>query len=346
MATDPAEYVVVPYAEARKSEWDAFVARAKNATFLFCRDYMDYHRDRFTDQSLMIVGGGRLIGVLPASREADGTVVSHAGLTYGGLAVSREAKLVDVLGCFHAVLGHLRREHVASLVYKRIPSFYNTLPDDDVGCALFLLDARLCRRDCAIVVSLADRLPLQKRRAREVKRAAGLELRVKREENFAPFWERVLVPRLAARYGVRPVHSVEEIERLASRFPDSIKLFAAHCGDDIVAGTVIYETPTVAHAQYIATTDAGQRAGALDYLFHWLISEQYRDKRYFDFGNCSENEGRELNRGLLDWKEGFGGRAWAQDFYQVDTAASDRLEAIVRDAGPGPASFGGEAGGR
>jgi DNA-binding response OmpR family regulator len=41
------------YTASRKREWDTFVSTAKNATFLFFRDYMDYHRDRFTDHSLM-----------------------------------------------------------------------------------------------------------------------------------------------------------------------------------------------------------------------------------------------------------------------------------------------------
>ncbi len=54
------------YTASRKREWDAFVSAAKNATFLFSRDYMDYHSDRFADHSLMIFNGhgvgGRVAG--------------------------------------------------------------------------------------------------------------------------------------------------------------------------------------------------------------------------------------------------------------------------------------------
>ena len=48
------------YTEADKAAWDAFVAQSKNGTFLFFRDYMDYHRDRFDDHSLMFYLDGRL----------------------------------------------------------------------------------------------------------------------------------------------------------------------------------------------------------------------------------------------------------------------------------------------
>ena len=42
------------YNTADATEWDEFVGKAKNATFLLKRGYMDYHSDRFTDCSLMV----------------------------------------------------------------------------------------------------------------------------------------------------------------------------------------------------------------------------------------------------------------------------------------------------
>ena len=158
---DSAAFSVKRYTPDRQAEWDAFVNAAKNATFLFRRDYMDYHRDRFADHSLMVYRGGKLAALLPANRAADGTLISHEGLTYGGLVVSRSATLHEVLACFHACLRHLHERQIPTLRYKRIPGFYNTLPDDEVAYALFLLEARLYRRDCAVVVSQADRLPFR-----------------------------------------------------------------------------------------------------------------------------------------------------------------------------------------
>jgi len=97
----------------------------------------------------------------------------------------------------------------------------------------------------------------------------------------------------------------------------------------------IYETPTVAHAQYIASTERGRKLGALDLLVNWLINQHYHKKLFFDFGCSNEQEGRALNHGLLEWKEGFGARACALDFYEVPTANFSRLEPIL--AVPQPA---------
>jgi acetyltransferase-like isoleucine patch superfamily enzyme/CheY-like chemotaxis protein len=326
---DAGAFSVERYTASRKLEWDTFVSAAKNATFLFSRDYMDYHSDRFADHSLMIFNNHALVAVLPANLNANGTLISHEGLTFGGLVVSRAATLGDVLTCFHEVLHYLSQRQISKLLYKRIPGFYNTLPDDEVAYALFLLDARLYRRDCSTAVSQADRLPFRRDRKSLIKKAASLGVRIVRETSFQPFWERVLAPQLAARYGVKPVHTLEEITLLASRFPEQIKQFSAYCGDEIVAGTTIYETPTVAHAQYSAVTEKGRRIGAQAYLFSSLI-EQYKDKRFFDFGISNENEGRVLNRGLLDWKEGFGGRSFAHDFYVIATGNYPKLESVLQ----------------
>jgi RimJ/RimL family protein N-acetyltransferase len=336
---DPEKFLVDRYTPERRRDWDRFLMSAKNATFLFNRGYMDYHSDRFADHSLMVSRGQELLALLPANRSKDGTLVSHEGLTYGGLVVSRDATLNDVLESFHACLRYLHEEGITRLLYKRIPSFYNTIPDDEVAYALFLLEARLYRRDCALVVNRADRLRFRKGRKSEISKARRFGVRVVQEPSFDAFWEKVLVPRLESRYGVKPVHSIDEIKLLASRFPENIRQFSAYRGEEIVAGTTIYETPGVAHAQYIAVTDEGQKIGALDFLFGWLIDEHYQGKNHFDLGICNEKGGRALNEGLLDWKEGFGGRSYAHDFYEVPTANHTKLESLLSepdgDDGPG-----------
>jgi len=327
--SDAGAFSVERYTAGRELEWNAFVSTAKNATFLFSRDYMDYHSDRFADHSLMVFNDRTLVAVLPANLNANGNLISHEGLTYGGLVVSPEATLNDVLACFYVILQYLSQRRIPKLLYKRIPGFYNTLPGDEVAYTLFLLDAQLYRRDCSTAVAQANRLPFRKGHKYLIKKATRLGVRIVQETSFQPFWERVLIPQLAARHGVKPVHTLEEITLLASRFPEQIKQFSAYCGDEIVAGTTIYETPTVAHAQYGAVTEKGRKIGAQAYLFSSLIG-QYQDKRFFDFGISNEKEGRVLNHGLLDWKEGFGGRSFAHDFYEIVTGNYPQLESVLQ----------------
>jgi hypothetical protein len=317
------------YTPGRKRLWNDFIQTARNATFLFDRDYMDYHSDRFQDHSLMIYRGNKLLALLPANLSPSGTLVSHEGLTYGGLVLRRTAALTDVLGCFRDVLWYLHEHGIPALLYKRLPAFYNSLPDEDVLYALFLLGARLSRRDCALVLNQADRVPFRRGRKARIHRAGRLGVRVAEDNDFACFWKQLLIPRLWSRYRAKPTHTVEEITLLADRFPQNVRQFSAYCGDELVAGATIYETPTVAHAQYIAASEKGRKLAALDYLFSWLIEKRYASKDYFDFGACNEDQGRALNYGLLDWKEGFGARCYTHDFYEVYSEDYAKLDPVL-----------------
>ena len=62
---------IVRYDASRKDEWNDFVSKSKNGTFLFDRGYMDYHSDRFTDCSLMFYKHGKLLAMLPANWRED-----------------------------------------------------------------------------------------------------------------------------------------------------------------------------------------------------------------------------------------------------------------------------------
>ena len=44
---------VIRYEDADKDMWNKFNAESKNSLFMFNRNFMDYHKDRFLDHSLM-----------------------------------------------------------------------------------------------------------------------------------------------------------------------------------------------------------------------------------------------------------------------------------------------------
>jgi lipid II:glycine glycyltransferase (peptidoglycan interpeptide bridge formation enzyme) len=194
---------------------------------------------------------------------------------------------------------------------------------------MFLINAQLVRRDCALVVPQQKYIKLRKGRKSEIVKARKAGVEVIEEECLSRFWNEVLEPRLEGRYSVKPVHSLKEISQLKSAFPKNIRQFSAYDGEQILAGVTIYETESVAHAQYSAVTTKGQELGALDYLFSWMIDVQYTEKRYFDFGISNEQAGRRLNFGLLRWKESFGARSYAHDFYRISSANYTMLDEVL-----------------
>jgi hypothetical protein len=306
------------YTDADFEAWNRFVAESKNGTFLLNRHYIDYHRDRFPDFSLLILDEqDNLAGLLPANR-AGTELHSHGGLTYGGVISDRRMTTTRMIDLFASLRDHLGAEGVSSLHYKLVPRIYHKLPADEDQYALFLNKAELTRRDVLSVLSPERLGPVQKRRRRGAEGAARNGVTIAESEDLAAFWA-ILEENLQARHDRRPVHSLEEITLLRSRFPENIRLFVASAGRAIVGGTILYLSDQVAHAQYIGSNSVGRDLGALDLLFLTLI-EKLCGFRTFDFGISTEENGTKLNDGLIDFKEGFGARALVHDHYAIRIA--------------------------
>ena len=313
------ELIVRSYAPEDRTEWDAFITRSKNGTFLFMRGFMDYHSDRFVDASALVTdAGGRLLALFPANRSG-ARIASHAGLSYGGMICDETMVAPLALDIFAAWFSYCRAQGAEQIVYKAVPPIYHRMPADEDRYALFYHGATLYRRDMTQTVDLVAQAPVQERRRRGARKAQKAGLVVRESADINAFWD-VLAGNLASRHGLRPVHTAEELLLLQGRFPENIRLFAVYEGETLRAGTLLFLCGQTIHAQYIASDDAARGLGALDILFSTLL-DLFRDKaRYFDFGNSNEDEGTYLNRGLTEFKEGFGARAIVQDFFRLDLA--------------------------
>ncbi len=312
---------VVRYTADLRNIWDSFVEESRNGTFLHKRAYMEYHSDRFCDYSLLFYSANRLIALLPANI-TDDAVVSHGGLTYGGLIMSNQATAELVLDIFDVLKEHIATEtSVKRLLYRPVPHIYHRYPCEEDLYALFRNDAQLIERKISTTIKLNSPLPIKGRR--KMTAAAKSRLHIVEDNNFAVFWA-ILEERLMGKYGVAPVHTLQEIELLHSLFPQNISLLRVTDNNgDTLGGVVVYITGNTAHAQYIGATDEGRRVGALDYLYEYLINERFAKLDYFDFGVSVEQGGRYLNSGLIAHKERLGGRATIYDTYAIEINRGD-----------------------
>lgn len=303
------------YRREDKELWNSFVSKARNATFLFDRNYMDYHDDRFDDNSFMFYHKGKLKAVLPANVAGD-TLYSHQGLTYGGLLLDKKATVEDVLECFDSLNSWLRENGISKVVYKALPWIYQQYPSqEDLYALTWKCKAQLISRDISSTIVIDNKLKFAESRKSGIRKALSLNIEVGESNDVDGFWH-VLEDNLGNRYNAKPVHTANEMKLLMSRFPNNIKLYVAKMNGEIVGGTLIYVTPQVVHTQYISASVEGKKHGALDLLFDYIINKVYANCRYFDFGKSTEQGGAYLNEPLIFQKEGFGGRGVCYDWYR------------------------------
>ncbi|WP_417871460.1 GNAT family N-acetyltransferase [Winogradskyella sp.] len=279
---------------------------------------MDYHNDRFQDFSLMIYKDEKLIALMPANK-VDDCVYSHQGLTYGGFIYKSDLKSEDVINLLKAVLNYLLDNKIKTLELKELPLvFLENQTNNPLAYLCFKLKAQLVRVDMHSVVDLKFKA-YNRSRKNGYKRGQKNNLVVKEVNDFEDFWNKILIPNLDNKHDVKPVHSLEEIQLLKTKFPNKIRQFNVYHNNIIVAGTTIFETKHVAHSQYISGNADKNTLGSLDFLHHHLLEDVFASKSYFNFGISNLNQGQNINQGLLYWKEGFGSHSITQSFYKFDT---------------------------
>lgn len=311
---------VLEYNPKLCADWDSFVQNSKNGTFHLTRKFIAYHKDRYNDCSLIFLDEhDQYLALLPAARIELPTgkqFVSHPGLSYGGLVMKKDLTLTQVLSIFAELTSYLIQNGYQHLHYKAIPAMYHLFPSEEDLYALYLAGAKIQSRHVLPTIPIHDRLEFQERRKRGAAKARKQGIKIVQHQDLAPLWN--IISSVLKGYGASPVHTLTEIEELAMLFPENIKAFGAVKETELLGGVLIFETETVARAQYIAASPEGKNFGALDLLFEALIQEFYPKKLFFEFGTATTEGGKVLNSGICAYKEGFGARTQIQDSYLLD----------------------------
>ena len=303
------------YTPQEEKTWDQFVTCSKNGTFLFLRQYMDYHSSRFRDHSLLFYDERGLYAVMPANEEGT-TLHSHQGLTYGGLVVNERATVSGICRLFEEMNDYLSQQHFSKVLYKAVPWIYHRQPsEEDLYAIANICQGNLVTRHISTTISLSDPIHWRRDHRYGANKAFSDGITVEQSNDFTGFWN-VLNDNLLQKYGAQPVHSLDEITLLHDRFPQHIRLYTAKKDGILLGGTVVYCCEKVAHAQYISATPEGKRLHAIDALFKHVLADESLGALFFDFGKSSNGDGHDLNTSLVSQKEGFGGRGICYDWYE------------------------------
>lgn len=315
-------YSIELFTEQYEEDWDALVFGSPVGTFLHSRSFLSYHKDRFIDQSLVVVDKktDTLVGVFPCALDESRKVASsHPGSTYGGIVTRSEMNPELVEFFLNGIINHMRSIKVRELIYKVTPFIYRL--DYTHLDEYFIWRAKGInyRNDLCNIIDLNKPFKFSRRRQRSLKKAEKLNLKYYKDCEFTQdIW--TMLEKNLAKHNVKPVHSLAEIKVLKDKFQDSILLHLATDSDgQPLCGVVAFHMPNVIHSQYIFSTDDGRKCGALDFLFYKLIElATEHGCSYFSFGASSEQHGQILNHGLFAFKSEFGSQGVLNRSYKFE----------------------------
>lgn len=312
---------VTRYSKTDNAEWENFVRNANNGTLFHSRLFLGYHpKKRFIDHSLIFCTGGSIISLLPAVDFQDKRgriLISHRGASYGGLVVKDTLSIREAFDIVSILLDYAKKEGFCGIDITPAPQIYLKRPSNYIDFALVQNGFTYRKREISSVIpldfsrdSILQTFSESSRRA--VRRAQKLGTVVRASEDYERFY-RILEKNLRLRHGVKPTHSLEELQLLHRIYPDDIRLFAAYHDEKMVAGVVMFVcNQKVVLAFYISHDDDFQQFRGVNLLFYeiidWGITNGYD---FLDFGIFTVNE--DPNWGLARFKESFGAQGVFRD---------------------------------
>ena len=299
--------------EPHRQLWEEFVeGRARNAHFMHRRRFLEYHGDRFKDHSLLLFGEGGNpdpIALLPAHRRGE-AMVSHGGLSFGGLLVGRRFRFEQWREAFTAIGRHAAGEGFAELDYRPPPPWYQEVPGEE---DVYLLES--AGAEVQLSAAAVRRMDGEFYGNETRRRDSRAEVQVEREDAALAAVMELVEVTLQERHGAEPVHTLGEIEMLAERFPDEIRCYTARA-HGLLGGVVLFVSGPAVKLQYVGYSDGKAMSAIYAHLFE---AEEFRG-RWFDFGTSMAEDGS-VDTGLLEYKESLGARLACVRRYRVPVAS-------------------------
>lgn len=308
-------YELVEYCERWKTQWDHFVENA-GGTLLQTRGFLDYHGERFVEQSILVKNEkNKIIAVFPAASALDDfeTVISHPGATFGGFVTNFRPNPQVIEDVFKQVIIHYRGRGFLNLQYISAPSHASRSLDQSDLFVLRKLNADFVACGLWSVVNLKQSRPRKKTLAGSIRKAVQHGVKAEVIEDAASYenFYALLIENLKERHNSSPTHSFKEFADLSLRLEDKSKLILAYDNNiTLLAGIwLINYSPGVWHTQYIASNQQGRELNATHFLIDNII-EFLREKgeKHLSLGT-SDNPGGGVDNQLFHFKSGFGGDA-------------------------------------
>lgn len=313
------KFSVVRYDESYENRWDRFVmSNSINGTFLQTRNFLNYHpAERFKDASVMIMEGQNIVAAIPACDTIDDgkrCFFSHKGSTFGGIIIDKSkyniSSMEEIFPCLEE---YIRSEGYHSALFRCTSDIFSEKSMDLLDYYFFKNNYSQFT-EVSFYVDVEDtndilmKMNSSRRRDYRYSQKNNLEMRRLETDDQIEDFYKILCNNLK-KFDSKPVHSVEElIEFKNSRLKDIVDFYGVFYEDKMIAGAMLfYFGKKIVHAQYLAQDIDYANLYTMNFLDFNLI-QMTKDKGFsiFSFGISTEDRGKYLNKGLAQFKEGFG----------------------------------------
>lgn len=298
-------------------DWDNFVDESNNGTIFHKLRFLSYHHeDRFDWHNLLFLKEGKIIALLPGAI-LDKVYYSPMGASYGGF-VYKKAKFEELEKIVDAFLEYCRVNGIRAVQLGLAPGLYAKRANEILEYLLYY-KGFVCKRSLLSNVSDLSLFPdtddyeslLQKisQPSRgQMRQSLEANITVEINEDYEDFYPIILKNK--KKFEAKATHSLEDLQRLQSLFPENLKLFMAYIGDERIpaAGVSLFIcNKQAALAFYICQDYEFQRYRVVKRLLLELIKWCKANKiAWLDLGISVDTGAENImepSRSLIQFKE-------------------------------------------
>ncbi|MCD4777150.1 MAG: GNAT family N-acetyltransferase [Candidatus Aegiribacteria sp.] len=300
-----------------RKRWTDFILRSNNGTVFHLPDFLDYHPEgRFRNHHLISESKNGIVSVIPGAltEREDGTWFrSYPGASYGGPVFNDSLGLSKIERIIDELISYCRSQGFRGIEMTPPPMIYYRRPNNYLEFSLVKRGFKYRKRELTAVIDLSRlgeelRLGFRSSALRGVRKAVKSGVEVEENSDFSLFYH-VLESNLQQRHGVKPTHTLEELENLRNLLgKDRIRQFIATLDGEVLAGMVMFHcNPRVTLAFYISHDQEHQVLRPVNLVYMEVIRwAKQMGYHYMDLGTFTLN--MEVNYGLCRFKESFSAR--------------------------------------
>ncbi|MBN1695526.1 GNAT family N-acetyltransferase [candidate division WOR-3 bacterium] len=311
------DIVIEPYKDELKEKWDNFVEKANNGTVFHRIQFLNYHPPRrFKFHHLVFQKESNPIALLPGMLNK-GVYKSPAGASFGGIVMDDMSfRKTDII--VNKFLEYCKKTKIKEVYLTLPPVVYSKEMNKNLEYVLLYNGFSYSNNMYTSVINLSqlEKDPIKNfhQNARNaINKGEKSELKVKLSEDYETFYPILLKNK--EKFKVSVTHSLDELKKLNSLLPDTLKLFLVYRKGVLLGGSLIFVCNERALlAFYIALDYYYQQYRPINYLLYEIIKWGQKNKfKYLDLGvNQEESKSNpmEVNRGLISFKSSMGAQCF------------------------------------
>lgn len=323
--------MIIKYNPDMEKIWEYFVNVSVNGNFQESRSFLNYHKDRFKDHSLMFYKKNDLAAVMPCNETEDSkSLISHSGATFGGIIFSDRYASITSYNWILEELNQYVTDNGFNHLELKMPSwlYMNSDKHMEIFDYLLGLNGFSCSEEVGFYINCTALEPnyeqnYAKLKKRKLKKAYKSNLTFKEIttrteiENFYNILEENYT-----KFKTKPVHTYDELILLKEQcIPGILSFYGVFSENEMIAGSMVFDfnDKKVFHTQYLASRFEYLELCPNEFLYTNLIATAHdRGFRFLSFGTSTLEHGAVFNEDLALFKEGFNTDTYVNRTYKKD----------------------------